>query len=78
MKDASKHHGNTKKLSEAIAEQEDVSCWILQRMSNPEINAVEAEADPDNAASQGAYEVRVPFKWGNWRRRPQIHSLWRK
>ena len=26
----------------------------------------------------GAYEVRVPFKWGNWRRRPQIHSLWRK
>ncbi len=28
--------------------------------------------------SGGAYEVRVPFKWGNWRRRPQIHSLWRK
>ena len=30
-----------------------MGCWILQRMSNPEINAVEAEADPDNAASQG-------------------------
>ena len=29
---ASKHHGNTKKLLEAIAEQEDVE--LLQRMSN--------------------------------------------